>query len=328
MKKPWPVCGSDDSYQVQGCDFPETQPRCVLRGCLGTALNKTEDGLADIKYFKSKGQEDTQIENITDGEYQIDEAIYYECPRGYRVPTTDVCTTVRSCNNPSRMAGYIFAPAPISDVMHPPMAGTAALCVPDPLVGCDCKHSCTSDTAVYTPSSPLRVEALREDPKGSTVFHTQITTTERQGATKFADLTGTLSKCSTSSCGMSQVVCRRLGCGNYTIPPNSTGILSGHNGVSVPDLQGKVELQWNDTLTVSCVVGQILDFSDQKSCDFSYSVTCTDAIGKNGWGQLVSNVPVDMDTLKCKTPLKRIYCSKCVCSTPVTVYCPDILFFL
>ncbi len=302
----------------------------MLRGCLGTPLNKTEDGLADIKYFKIKGQTDTKIENISDGEYQINEDIYYECPQGYRVPTTDVCTTVRSCIDTATFPKlqnirYYIDNGAILDELHPPIAAATAQCQKNVGLGCDCTLSCTSVTAVYTPSSPLRVEALREE--GSTVFHTQITTTERQGATKFADQTGTLSKCSKSSCGMSQVVCRRLGCGNYTIPPNSTGILSGHNGVSVTDLKGKVELQWNDTLTVSCVEGQILDFSDQKSCDFSYSVTCTDEIGKNGWGLLVSNMPVDIDTLKCKTPLKRIYCSKCVCSTPVTVYCLEIHFF-
>jgi hypothetical protein len=89
------VCGDPQQFQVlcTGCAFPhlDQQPRCELRGCLGSALNMTEDGLQNVTYSRGGVVFTAAIE---DGDLMIGESLKVECPVGYRIPTTDITTVI------------------------------------------------------------------------------------------------------------------------------------------------------------------------------------------------------------------------------------------
>ena len=97
------MCGDAQQFQVlcTGCAFPhlDQQPRCVLRGCRGSALNMTEDGLQNVTYSRGGVALTAAIE---DGDVMIGERVKVECPAGYRIPTTDVTTVsvVTAGSNP------------------------------------------------------------------------------------------------------------------------------------------------------------------------------------------------------------------------------------
>lgn len=75
--------------QRSGFDAAE---QSALGGCLGSALNMTEDGLENVTYSSNGVDLTSAIEN---GDYVIGESVKVECPVGYRVPTTDVSITIQ-----------------------------------------------------------------------------------------------------------------------------------------------------------------------------------------------------------------------------------------
>jgi len=359
-----PVCGDETSFSLTctGCNFPDRkdQPRCEKRGCLGTPLNRTEDGLQTVTYsievckddggFRDKhnfpcsawrevdcstystsanpyNAEDWSAvksacpkackictddslrvleTDIPDGEYLVGDKVRVDCPEGYLVPSTLIIE---------------------KKVVTSPNGGPTTYKI-DRTVG---------------PTRPDEVTVVTAGTKTTT---TTISTTEDSGWTDlYPDhITGKItqifgvdykelypdyanpkfrepdarfaySECNSDSCGMGPVTCRRLACGNFTIPPNATATFGG-DAVSAP----AQFMTFNETLTITCAEGFILDTSDIVDCQHSYTVRC------NGSGLFESHEPVEnkrardvvpgarwgvgRPLVQCVPTMKRIYCAE------------------
>jgi hypothetical protein len=159
------VCGDPEQFQVlcTGCEFSglHNQPRCQLRGCLGSALNVTEDGLANVTYSSDGVILTSAIEN---GDYVVGESVKVECPVGYRVPTTDVSITIKketrqTASSTSQVIGIAYE---------------------------------YQNLETQGPSLPTKEAVVQE----GTVFTTTTTTTrERDGPTSATDVRFAMSTC-------------------------------------------------------------------------------------------------------------------------------------
>ena len=284
-----PVCGDETSYSLTctGCNFPDRkdQPICEQRGCLGTPLNLTEDGLQTVTYSNEGTVLATDIGN---GEYLVGERVRVECPEGYLVPTTLIKEVETKQIGPEME---------------------------------------TKKRIIDRTVGPTKPDTVKETTVGNTVITITISTTENSGWTdkypdygndpkfRLSDANFAYSECNVDSCFMTPVTCRRLACGNFTIPPNATATFGG-DAVSAP----AQFMTFNDTLTISCAEGFILDTSDVVECQHSYTVRC------NGEGLFESHVPVENKRarevvagarwgvgralVQCVPAMQRIYCAE------------------
>lgn len=261
-----PICGDAKSFQVpcSGCDFPDSslQPSCQLRGCLGEAMNATEDGLFAIEYtHDDQNLRHLFNDSFPDGAFVIGQEVKASCPTGYRVPTTDVCTKEKS----ETLSGVM--PEETSTVVN-----------------------CEETTG---PTKPvLGVPAFTKDNREIT---RTVKTTERSGPTQASDNRYAMSMCGHESCSMTPVTCRRLACGNFSIPANSTGSFKGAIALTEPQY-----LMFNDSLTVTCADNYILDNSDLEQCAYEFTITCTDE------GVFESNEHPNPQHAKCLPASKRL----------------------
>ena len=286
-----PVCGDATSYSLTctGCNFPDAQdqPRCEQRGCWGTSLNLTEDGLRPVTYSYDGTELTTDIAH---GDYVVGERVRVDCPEGYRVPTT-----------------LIYRRESIVDSAQ-----------------ADYKQETYERIGRTTgPPSPDKVTVTKQGTKTKTVTISEV---ENEGWTdphadykeagSEPDARFAYSECTSEACGMTQVTCRRLACGNFTIPPNATAAFGG-NAVSVKEQF----MLFNDTLTITCAEGYILSTSSFEDCEHSYTVRCNDD------GHFESQVPVETRPareitpgkswargralVQCVPAKKRIHCAEC-----------------
>ena len=67
-------------------------------------------------------------------------------------------------------------------------------------------------------------------------------------------------------CGLKPVTCRRLTCGNFTVPANSTG---AYEGATLSSGQNAL-LLYNQNLTITCANNFLLSTSDAEECEDYY----------------------------------------------------------
>jgi len=257
-----PICGDADLFTLtcSGCKFPNLEHQ---PRCEARACLGTVLNMTEDGLlpvtYSYNGL--NLAADILDGEYSVGANIKVECPVGYRVPTTTVTTVVEI----AATSGALKRDAPVVQF-------------------------------TTGPSRPIHIIVKST---GDGTETTTITTVENKSATAATDVQHAMSVCTSGECGLSRVSCRRLACGNFSIPANSTGAFKGET-----DLPPSARfMMFNETLTVTCVDQYILSTSDVQDCASSFSVTCDNT------GHFESTVPIDK--IKCVPAKKKIFCADC-----------------